>query len=35
MLITLAHELQRRGGGVAVAAMCTVAGMGGSVVIEA
>ncbi len=35
MLTTLAHELQRRGGGIAVAAMCAAGGQGGAVVIEA
>lgn len=35
MLVTLAHELHRRGGGVAVAAMCAAGGQGGAVVIEA
>jgi acetyl-CoA C-acetyltransferase len=35
MLTTLAHELRRRGGGIAVAAMCAAAGQGGAVVIEA
>ncbi|MFG1923393.1 thiolase family protein [Cryptosporangium sp. NPDC048952] len=35
MLTTLAHELHRRGGGVAVAAMCAAGGQGGAVVIEA
>ena len=35
MLATLAHELHRRGGGIAVASMCAAAGQGGSVVIEA
>jgi acetyl-CoA C-acetyltransferase len=35
MLTTLTHELRRRGGGIAVAAMCAAAGQGGAVVIEA
>ncbi|WGL53990.1 thiolase family protein [Nocardioides sp. BP30] len=35
MLTTLAHELRRRGGGVAVASMCAAGGQGGAVVIEA
>ncbi|MGV9862286.1 thiolase family protein [Rhodococcus koreensis] len=35
MLTTLAHELHRRGGGIAVAAMCAGGGQGGAVVIEA
>ncbi|HEY9563473.1 MAG TPA: thiolase family protein [Nocardioides sp.] len=35
MLATLAHELHRRGGGIAVASMCAAAGQGGAVVIEA
>ncbi|MCU1587080.1 MAG: 3-ketoacyl-CoA thiolase, partial [Frankiales bacterium] len=35
MLTTLVHELRRRGGGVAVAAMCAGGGMGSAVVIEA
>lgn len=35
MLTTLAHELSRRGGGIAVAAMCAAGGQGGAVVIEA
>jgi acetyl-CoA C-acetyltransferase len=35
MLTTLAHELRRQGGGIAVAAMCAAAGQGGAVVIEA
>lgn len=34
MLTTLAHELRRRGGGVAVASMCAAGGQGGAVVIE-
>jgi acetyl-CoA acyltransferase len=34
MLVTLVHELRRRGGGVGVAAMCAGGGMGGAVVIE-
>ncbi|MFE5027493.1 thiolase family protein [Streptomyces sp. NPDC056656] len=35
MLTTLAFELRRRGGGIAVAAMCAAGGQGGAVVIEA
>lgn len=35
MLTTLAHELHRRGGGIAVAAMCAGGGQGGAVVMEA
>ncbi len=35
MLVTLVHELRRRGGGIGVAAMCAGGGMGGAVVIEA
>lgn len=35
MVTTLAHELKRRGGGIAVAAMCAAGGQGGAVVIEA
>jgi acetyl-CoA C-acetyltransferase len=34
MLTTLAYELRRRGGGVAVASMCAAGGQGGAVVIE-
>jgi len=34
MLTTLAHELRRRGGGIAVASMCAAGGQGGAVVIE-
>jgi acetyl-CoA C-acetyltransferase len=34
MLTTLAYELKRRGGGIAVAAMCSGGGMGQAVVIE-
>jgi acetyl-CoA acyltransferase len=34
MLVTLVHELRRRGGGVGVAAMCAGGGMGSAVVIE-
>lgn len=33
MVVTLAHELRRRGGGVAVAAMCAGGGMGSAVVL--
>ncbi|MFS3127170.1 thiolase family protein [Nocardioides sp. Bht2] len=35
MVATLAHELKRRGGGIAVASMCAAGGQGGAVVIEA
>jgi acetyl-CoA C-acetyltransferase len=34
MITTLVYELQRRGGGVGVAAMCAGGGQGGAVVIE-
>ena len=34
MLLTLAHEMRRRGGGIAVAAMCAGGGMGSAVVLE-
>ena len=34
MVITLSHELRRRGGGVAVAAMCAGGGMGTAVVLD-
>ena len=34
MLVTLVHELRRRGGGLGVAAMCAGGGMGSAVVIE-
>lgn len=34
MITTLVHELQRRGGGIGVAAMCAGGGQGGAVVIE-
>ena len=34
MVITLVHELRRRGGGIGVAAMCAGGGQGGGVVIE-
>ncbi|MFS0895787.1 thiolase family protein [Mycolicibacterium litorale] len=34
MVTTLVHELQRRGGGIGVAAMCAGGGQGGAVVIE-
>jgi acetyl-CoA C-acetyltransferase len=34
MVISLVHELRRRGGGVAVAAMCAGGGMGSAVVLE-
>ncbi|MFE9924557.1 thiolase family protein [Streptomyces sp. NPDC005774] len=35
MVVTLAHELRRRGGGTAVAAMCAGGGMGSAVVLTA
>ncbi|MFF3567532.1 thiolase family protein [Nocardia jiangxiensis] len=35
MVATLAHELRRRGGGVAVAAMCAGGGMGSALVLSA
>lgn len=34
MVTTLLHELQRRGGGIGVAAMCAGGGQGGAVVVE-
>ncbi|MEB8336235.1 thiolase family protein [Streptomyces endophyticus] len=34
MLVTLVHELRRRGGGTGVAAMCAGGGMGSAVVVE-
>jgi acetyl-CoA acetyltransferase family protein len=34
MVITLVHELRRRGGGIGVAAMCAGGGQGGAVLIE-
>lgn len=34
MIITLAHDLRRRGGGLGVAAMCAGGGQGGAVLIE-
>ena len=34
MLVTLVHELRRRGGGIGVAAMCAGGGMGSTTVIE-
>jgi acetyl-CoA acyltransferase len=34
MLVTVVHELRRRGGGVGVAAMCAGGGMGSATVIE-
>lgn len=34
MIVTLAHELRRRGGGVGVASMCAGGGMGSATVIE-
>lgn len=34
MVISLTHELRRRGGGIAVAAMCAGGGMGTAVVLE-
>ena len=35
MIITLVHELRRRGGGIGVASMCAGGGQGGAVLIEA
>lgn len=34
LLVTLAHELQRRGGGIGVASLCAGGGMGAAMVIE-
>jgi acetyl-CoA C-acetyltransferase len=34
MVMTVAHELRRRGGGVGVAAMCAGGGMSTAVVLE-
>jgi len=34
MIVTLTHELRRRGGGLGVAAMCAGGGQGGAVLIE-
>lgn len=34
MILTLSHELRRRGGGIGVAAMCAGGGMAGAVVLE-
>ena len=34
MLVTLVHELRRRGGGIGVAALCAGGGMGSAMVIE-
>jgi acetyl-CoA C-acetyltransferase len=34
MVTTLIYELQRRGGGIGVAAMCAGGGQGGGLVIE-
>ncbi|MFK4105214.1 thiolase family protein [Streptomyces sp. NPDC019531] len=34
MLVTLVHELRRRGGGIGVASMCAGGGMGSAMVIE-
>jgi acetyl-CoA acyltransferase len=34
MVISLIHELRRRGGGIAVATMCTGGGMGSAMVLE-
>jgi acetyl-CoA acetyltransferase family protein len=34
MVLTMAHELRRRGGGIGVATMCTSGGMGTALVIE-
>jgi acetyl-CoA C-acetyltransferase len=35
MVVSLVHELRRRGGGRAVAAMCAASGQGAAVLIEA
>jgi acetyl-CoA C-acetyltransferase len=34
MVTTLIYELQRRGGGIGVAAMCAGGGQGGAVIVE-
>ncbi|MCA9099435.1 MAG: thiolase family protein, partial [Planctomycetaceae bacterium] len=34
LLVTLLHELRRRGGGIGVASLCAGGGMGGAAVIE-
>ena len=34
LLVTLAHELRRRGGGIGVASLCAGGGMGAATVIE-
>jgi acetyl-CoA acetyltransferase family protein len=34
MIVTLVHELRRRGGGIAVASMCAGGGMGSAVVLD-
>jgi len=34
MVVTLLHELRRRGGGIAVAALCAGGGMGSALVLE-
>jgi acetyl-CoA C-acetyltransferase len=34
MLVTLVHELRRRGGGIGVAALCAGGGMGSAMVVE-
>jgi len=34
MVISLTHELRRRGGGLGVAAMCAGGGMGSAVLLE-
>jgi acetyl-CoA C-acetyltransferase len=34
MVMSLTHELRRRGGGIALAAMCAGGGMGTAVVLE-
>lgn len=34
MLVTLVHELRRRGGGIGVASMCAGGGMGSAMVVE-
>lgn len=34
MIVTLVHELRRRGGGLGMATMCAGGGQGGAVLIE-
>ena len=34
MIVTLVHELRRRGGGIGVASMCAGGGMGSATVVE-